>query len=1111
MSTILYDRFFYDNKENNIINTYWNVVGRNNKYPIVKLHESKPVPTLNCFNSKLTSLYIFCKPTQCIEFERKLLMDIHKSYGNNLKIFKYTKQMTMVTSSSTLSKNLDNIQNIFMMHTCIHSNIDLLSTKEPISRRNVYKICFKEDKLICGKIINNIKFFNLTQYPDVEMFLPFDDECELLLNFIFPTITLHDNLKHTYMTIVPCHNIDYLHIIESMHGIIQLVNYKSISNNIMVITNRESIKNSRAVTEIFLENVPIVDICIGRVYEDEQCIEFNNDENEITFIMIKMYILKNTQYIIFLNCKYQILPIQKHSKLNNFIQCDNERDLLLKFFNIYTSGLLFKILNVNTHFIVSNQRYKCSSYTIMYRIIYNSLWNRFLQYCVVSEDGKCIRFNKNSIILFDNLDKSDDIITHKQYIDKNSVYLPELYNDSIVNIESTLEHHLKNIRPEKNQKYTDIQRFLSKNKEINTMSLYDMIVKIFNDEEKIQFHIYNNILESMIDLANEVRIPITMLYSVSVAQIAYRVIFYNYLRKGVFLIMDKDEKNPCFYQSEDIDHIKSCIQNLTVSRDLKIFKNLYINDDNDNINNRNIFEKLIKKFISEQMTGNFIENYFVYFCPSPKHFPIITSIVENESEILSFKNAITWSRQQLFSHKSIVSFDFSLYNSSIIALFGIDFNNCIILYGYELRNFFKNIFPTREQFSLLNTKLLQLPYTFIMDNDTLEIININNYDDITEKIIDTSCYIIIMRFITSHIVQKQHENYEPLSELFHSHILNMKKYKTRLLLHKNILNSICGMLSSYQINTTILNIINALSRKIILWIVYNCLQTDYNKTSFIKHKYNIGLVPPDNLISIENDSFTYMYDYKSFRYDKMTENLDIVENLRKRILETLAEELSFCTTFSRQEILNVLNLRLNFITGHLYQVSSRRFFYLSTDNNGKSCLVSNEKNNKSLQKSLKFLNHDKNLLKIFRRNDNLELSYLKRTFNFTETRCLLLWYIMQHSRKQANFSTFSINNQMQIFKSRQELNDFIRLDNYDHRDIELKTNLLFTLVGCYNINDYFISLLSNSIFNLHFQHKTIPEDNFFKNFQLPNDKKKLIIENIQLFFKLYRKFTQKQN
>lgn len=1106
MAYILYDRFFYTNKENNALNTYWRVIGKSNKYPVVKLHESKPVPTLNCFNSRLASLYIFCKPTQCLEFERKLLMDLHKGHGNNLKIFKYTKQLTVVNTSHTLLKNLDNIQNVFAMHTCTSSNIDVLSAKEPISRRHVYKICFKDDKNLCDKILQNVKFFNLTQYPNVETFVPFDDECELLLNFIFPTTNLHDNYKHTYMTIVPCHNIDYIHLIESLHGIIQLVNCRNISNNIMVVNNRESIKNSRAITDLFLENVPVIDICIGRVYEDEQCVEFTSNENEITFIMIKMYIMKSTQYIVFLNSKYQILPLKKRHKLNNFISCDSERDMLLKFFNMYTSGLMFKILNVDTHFIISSQRYKSSSYIMMYRIIYNNCWNRFMKHCVVSEDGKCIRFNKNTIILFDNIDKCDDVITNIQYIEKNCVYLPELYNDSIVNIASSLDNHLKNIRTEKNPKYINITRNLEKNRQVNTMSLYEMIEKIFEEEEKITSQTYTNILESIIDLANKIRIPITLLYSLSVAQISYRLIFYDNLRRGVFLLMDRDDKNPQFYQSNNIDHIQSCIRNLSMPRDLKVFKNLYINGGNDDTQNRHMFELLIKKYISEQMTGNFVENYFAFFCPSTRHFPIISSIVDNEMEILSFKNAITWSRQHLYSNKSIVSFDFSLYNSSIISLFGIDFNNCMILYGFELKNFFFNIYPTREEFTLYGIKLLQLPHTFIMDNDSLEIINIINYDSISSHLNDTSCYIVIMRFITSAIMQKQHARYEPLSELFYSNIVNMKKYKTRLTLHKNILNAIYGMLSSYQINTTILNIINALSRKIILWVVFNCLQSDY-KTSFIEHKYNVGVVPPDCLISIENDSFTFIYDYRSLRYDKCVENANTVEMLRKRILDELSSELTSCTKFTQSEVLDVINLKVNFNTGNLYQISSRRFFYLTNDGNGKPYLVSNEKNNKSMQKSLKYLNHDKSLLKTLRRNETIQLSYLKRTFNFTETRRLLLWYIMQHSCHHHS-NTSPINNQIQIFKSKQELNDFIRADDkYDSRDVELKTNLLFTLVTYHKIDDYFISLLSNSMFNLNFQHKSVPEDNAFKNLQLPNDKKKLIIETIQLFFKLYRKFT----
>ncbi|XP_067638385.1 uncharacterized protein [Eurosta solidaginis] len=401
------------------------------------------------------------------------------------------------------------------------------------------------------------------------------------------------------------------------------------------------------------------------------------------------------------------------------------------------------------------------------------------------------------------------------------------------------------------------------------------------------------------------------------------------------------------------------------------------------------------------MTGNLVENYFTFFCPSTNHFPLISSIVDDESELLTYKNAVIWSRNRFYHDVSIVSYDFSLYHSSIMALFGIDFHNCAILYGFELKSLFYNILPTGQIFDEHKLELLQLPHLFIMDNDTLKIHNIISYQEIS-YLNDHSCYVVIMRFITTHILQKYANNYETLSCLFYKNITDLNKYKNRLPLHKNILNSICGMLSAYKINTTILNIVNALSRKIMLWVVDNCIYSnncnDEVTISFLDHEYDMNSVPPTNLISIDNDSFTYIYEHMRLDYGKMTEHRAKTESMRLAIINKLCNELRPCTIFSKNEIRHVINLKTNFITSNLYYLASNTYFYLLCENDTGTCkIVSNQKLARDIQKALVYLNMDGSILKSLKKCSSIKITHLRRTHNFTETRHLLIWYLLQLS------------------------------------------------------------------------------------------------------------------
>lgn len=1109
MSFILYDRYFSLDEKTGTLKTFWRVIG--NKYnSVVQLHETYPVQTLNCFNQNIASLYIFCKPTQSQEFEKHHLVDIHKQYGNNLRIFKFVKQLTVAVTSCSLMRNLDNIQNVFMMHTRTKSNIDQIETKEAISHRVTYKFSFNNEKTR-NEIVSKIKFYNLTAYPDIEMFVPFDDECELFLNHIFPTNRQQDNSQYTYMTVIENHYMNFVPILESFHGLIQLINSRNISHNVLMVNNREVVKNPRVITDMFLDNVPIVDIFMGRVYENEQCIEFHSHENEITFIMLKLFIFKRSQYIVFMNRKYQAIPIAKNEQLANIIVCDGECDLLTKFFNIYTNGLVFKILNMDIHFIMATQRYKSNSYAIMYRIIMHNLWSRFASHCIISEDGKCIRFNRNSIILFDNIDNCNEVVTNYKILERDVVYLPELYADSTASPDATLHNHMLNIKPEKACKYVEIRKYLKEQRPVNTMSMYQLIEKIYTLEET-QSSDYNTILESIIELSNRIRVPITLLYSMSVAQIAYRLIFYNSIRNGFFLIMEKRENMPFFYQCENYEGSVDALKKLSTPQRMKVFQHYYDqNDANEAEKQPYLFQNLIKRFIPVYMTGNLVENYFSFFCPDKNRLPIVASLVENESELLCFRNAIVWARQQLVSGRSIVSFDFSLYNSSIMALFGVDFHNCALLYGFELKNFFYSIFPTRNTFVENDITFLQLPHTFIMDNDTLRVHNIITYQDIG-SLNDHACYIVVMRFIVTEMMQRHNKNYRPLCDLFYENIIDMSKYRTRLMLHKNILNSICGMLSTYQINTTMLNIVNALSRKIIMWVVANCisLRDDHVPVSFIEHEYDVTSSSPKNLLAIENDSFTFIYDYAPLNYERMEENMRTVDTIRRDILDKLCHQLATCTQHSAATIAQIVNLKVNFVTGNLFQLMTGRYFYIAPPDSSheKARIVCNERNNRNIQKALSYLNLDDNLIRVMKRNDNLKLSYLKRTHNFTETRRLLVWYLMQHHRS----GSVKNNDQMTILNNLRTLNNFVERDNFQRREINQYLSLLFGTLRVTNIEEYFLKLLSNAVLNTYFLRYNIPEHSLFDDIQLPSDKKTLILNCVQIFFKLYEKFaTVKKN
>lgn len=1106
MTFILYDRYFSLDSTSGALKTYWRIIG-NKCNSVVQLHETYPVQTLNCFNANIPSLYIFCKLTQYIDFEKHQLVDIHKHFGANLKIFKFSKQLTLASSSSTLDKNLDNIQNIFMMHTRLCSNFDTTKNKESISHRILYKVNFNNENTR-NDLINKLNFYNLTAFPDVELFVPFDDECEIFLNIIFPTNRNQDNSKYTYMTVIPDHNMNFVNILESFHGLIQLINSRTISQNVLIVDNREVVTNKRVLTDMFLDNVPIVDIFIGRIYENEQCIEFNSNENEIIFIMLKMYIFKRNQYVIFMNRSYQKGPIIECNdyKLKNTISCDNERDLISKFYNMYTRSMVFNVFNMDVHFIVSSERYKSTSYIIMQRIIYNNLWYEFSTHCVISEDGRCIRFNRNSIILFDSVSKTDCILTNFQYIDRD-IYLPELYIDSTVPIYSDIVTHLQNIKTTKQSKYTVVNKCIADgNKHITTMSMYELINKIYSHEECKNNNDNDMILESVIELSNRIRIPITRLYSLGVGQIAYRLIFYTSIRNGIFLITNRKDKSPSFFQSENTEYIIDTISSIKSPVPIKIYQNplsSIVADSSDD--KQSMFQNLIKKFIPIHMTGNLIENYFSFFCPNRNQFPLLMSLVENESELLYTNNSIVWSRSRLFCNHSIVSFDFSLFYSSIIAIFGLDFQNCMIVYGYELKNFFYNIFPTPSIFENNKIQILQSPHIFIMDNDSLKIIDIRRHQDIS-SLSDKSCYIVIFRFVTTEIMQRHDRNYCPLSNLFYDNIIDMKKYKTRLSLHKNILNSICGMLSSYQINTTLLNVVYALSRKIMLWIVTNCL-SDVNSvyTSFINHSYNLNEPPPDNLISIENDSFTFIYNYNRFNYDNISNNINNVECIKDKILDRLCHELSMCTYFAKADILQIFNLKINFITGNLMQMSPRKYYYIVQEESEiKSIptLVSNEKNNTIVQKSLSFINRqDYNLVNCIIKNKPIKLSYLRRTHNMPEIRKLVIWYMIRHSRL-----VYSNENQKSTHQNLKLLDEFLNIDN-DKRELKMQyLNILFNMLKVENIEDSFLNLLTNPLVNSNFLNNIVPDFHAFDSIHLPAERKTLIINCVLMFFRFYVNF-----
>lgn len=1156
---LLYDRFFSLDETTGNIRTFWHAVG-NQHNCVVQLHESFPVQTLNYFGQNIMSLYLFCKPSQCNDFEKHQLIDIHRQYGSNLKIFKYDSQITLSSTLATLTRNLDNIQNIFMMHTRLASNLDIIETKECMSQRILYKICFNTEKTRAD-VTKKIRFNMIIQYPDIEMFIPFDDECELFLNNIFPTKLYLDNTKYTYMSVVLTHYMNVVPLLETFYGLIQVVNARNISCNVMSVTNREPVKNIRTITNIFLDNVPIVDILLGRVYENEHCIEFNNEiENELTFIMIKIYVLKRMRFVTLVNTKYQIGGVissqsQHHDyRMQNIVACDNEMEMLTAFYNLYTNGLMLNITNMDVHFILATQRYKSNSFALLSRIMYHRMWQQFASHCVVSEDGKCIRFNRNSIILFDNLDKSTVIHTnYNNYINRDSViYLPELYRDSMVPIESSLEQHIANIKPQKNAKYMEIRKYIEQKKELITMSLYDMITILYNEEKSPTTTSinYNLILESIIELSNRIRIPITLLYSLSVAQIAYRLIFYTNIRNGIFLIMESDDKTPHFYSTNNREETMVQLKNLRIPQPMEMFQHALVPHHQQqqqhhhqqqqhqssiptsmvttgalqSCDNIYLFQNLIKKFIPIHMTGSLIDNYFSFFCASPYKFPLMSSLVDNEKELLQFKNAIIWSRQRIYNNKNIISFDFTLYNSSLLALFGLDFHNCAIMYGFELKSFFYNIFPSEEDFDENQTKLLQLPHTFIMDNDTLKIHNIQTYNDIDHLLIDTTCYIVIMRFITSHLMKKQNSKYQHLGEIFQNNIRDLNRYQTRLTLHKNILNSICGMLSSYHINTTLLNILNALSRKIMQWIIDNCLTIDTTRrgdapTSIIDHRYNMNDGAPENLISIENDSFTYIYDDRTkqntcFQYEHTDQNMVIVDRIRQTILQRLSRELTTITTFDQTEILQIIGLKVNFITRHLYQIGARQFFYFQYCATKKRLyLVCNERNNRSLQTALVYLNESPKIIELLYQYKSIKFSHLRRTHNFIETRRLLIWYMMQQQARK-----FAQEQQQQRQQQQSEpqliLTNLGILNGFVQRDAPLSSaelmsalNLLLYTVHMSMIDRYFQQILCSKFVNLNFKLYTIPDQNIYEKFkmQIPSDKKLAVQNFIDLFFKLYAK------
>lgn len=1092
MTFLLYDRFFSLDTKSGILQTCWRVIGNNCK-SIVRLHESHPLPTLNCFSQNIASLYIFCKPSQCDQFERRHMIDIHKQYATNIKIFKYEKCITLNVSSSILMRNFDTIQNVFMMGTHDISNVDAIENNESVSVRILYKICFNVEH-VRSDIIRSIKMYNISQYPNIEIFVPFDDECELFLNTIFPTNRYIVDSKYTYMTVVAAHYMDIVSVIDLM-GLTQIVNARLISDNILSVTSRETITTTRIIADMFLDKVPIVDIYIGRAYEDEQCLEFNSDENELTFIMIMIYYQQRVNFVTFVNSRYISQHHQPQSISDsghkNMIICDNETDMLNSFFNLYTSNLMFETLEIDVHFLLATQRYKSNSYSLLTRIIIQKLWINFAAHCIVSEDGKCVRLNRNAIILFDNLDTSSKIITNYTLIDKNKIYLPEMYADSTLPSNSTFEEHIVNIKDDKMIKYKEIRKMVDNFDNVEMLSLYDLITIIATNEETIPAIQYNQILESIIELSEKTRIPITMLYSLSVAQISYRLIFYTNLRNGNFHIIDRDDKTPCYYQTYDDEMTKTSIRNVCGPRIINIYQNSTIPISDNNL----IFVDMVRKYLPPTMMGNIVENYFNYFRPSGNQYPIISSLVENESELLSAKNTILWSRQRCYTNRSIVSYDFSLYNSSLVALFDLDFNNCAILYGFELKTFFNNIYTSKTNFEENTIELLQLPHTFIMDNDTLKVHNIKTYECINQ-LQNNSCYIIIMRFLYTRVQKYFNSNYKSLANIFMDNIHNIKKYKNRLPFHKNILNAICGMLSAYNINTTILNVVNALSRKIVLWIVDNCIDESQSRTSILDHVYNVNDLPHDNLLAIENDSFTFIYDMNQFNYEAVDDNQNKIEIIRLNILDHLTNELVKCTLYTYDEIRAVINLKVNFVTGNLYQVSKRNYYYMDNEK-----LVSNERNNMNVHNALFHLNRNKRQIERLKNGKPIKIGQLKDTHNFTDNRRILLFYMMnlRDDKVNANIDYSYVLRQFNILK------EFVQKDSFQEAEVNQHVDFLFNLISISNNSQHFSRIICSPNVNINFRFPSVPDRTTYEYISIPNDRKLMVHNCVEIFFKLFIK------
>lgn len=1081
---LIYDRFIAMDETTGVLKTYWRIIG-NNKNSIVQLRETNPIQTLNPFGQNIASLYVFCRPSQCLDFEKHLLVDIHRQHGVNIKIYKYTK-LTTVSTTSPLISNLDNIQNILSLHTQASRQLDV-DILEPISKRVVYKFCFNSET-IRSDLIDKFKFTQLCRYPDIEMFVPFDDECELFLNVVYPINKHMDTTKYTYMTVISNHYMSLVQILETLYGLIQLVSSTNIVRNVMTVTSREPIKDLRTITDMFLNYVPVIDIIVGRVYENENCIEYNSAENAITFILLKIFIRQRLQFVVFINSQFLATELPEiTAKYVNVIPCNNESDLITSFFNLYTNGLISKSLQVDIHFIFATPRYKSNSCVIARRIIRNNMWSRFSTHCIVSEDGRCVRFNRNSIILFDNMEKTG-IVTNYRHIDNRVVYLPELYNDSSVGKESSIQTHLHNIRPEYASKYTDLVAAVDRdpNYRIPTLNLFDLVVRIVSTEKDKPID-YNLVLESIIELSNKIHIPITLLYSMSTAQIAYRLIFYTFLRNGTFLLLEHRERQPYFYHAPA--STKQTLSQLVKRNPVEIYQPATQGES------FNIFQHLVRRYIPIHMLGNQTDNYFNFFCPSEHQFPFVMSMVDNEAEILSTKNSVLWSRRRLCANKSILSLDFRLYNCSLVSLFNIDFGNCAIIYGFELKTIFYNVYPNAMIYEFHKMKILHLPYTFIMDNDTLEVVNITDYNDI-EKMGDNSTYIVIMSFIPEIMHKSVDPNYETLSQLFRTNIADMTKYTTRLTLHKNILNSICGMLSTYEINTTILNVVNALSRKIILWVVDSCI--DGTKVSFINHKYKN--TPPQNLLGIENDSFTFLFHNDRFKND--ADSLARVEEIRSRILDDLIKQLTQVTTRTEEEIRQIIDLKINFVTSSLFQVTKRKYYYCR--HNGTNLeLVSNEHNNRVVQKSLLFLNRNKRIIDLMKRGMILKLSYLKYTFNFPDTRRLLIWYMIQ--------LRYTIDQKLKILTPQQiTVEVFNQINNFlsnPTNEIELNrcVHIFFYMLRTTGVDEYFINIVATPAMNLHFKMFSVPERRQYEttSILIPSDKKLLVFKCVDVFFKLY--------